>query len=103
MNYAEQRRVFMAGELEKFRNFHAAKGSTFKDWQAAWRTWCDKAVEFGRAGSATAKQGMSFAQQDELNRRRRWEEMTNEKWPGDQPAAIDVMAKEVGGQHVIAA
>lgn len=26
-------------EFEKFRSHHQAKGSTFKDWPAAWRTW----------------------------------------------------------------
>lgn len=50
--YAEQRKVSTAVEMESFRNWHAAKGSTMKDWQAAWRTWCDKAVEFARAGQA---------------------------------------------------
>lgn len=48
--YAAQRGVKLDTELISFRNFHTAKGSTYKDWQAAWRTWCDKAVEFGRAG-----------------------------------------------------
>jgi hypothetical protein len=37
-------------ELAKFRDHHTAKGSTFKDWQAAWRTWVGKAVDFGRGG-----------------------------------------------------
>lgn len=46
--YAEQRSVPLAVELQAFRNHHQARGSTFRDWQAAWRTWCDKAVEFGR-------------------------------------------------------
>jgi hypothetical protein len=50
VEYADSRRVPLAVELESFRNWHMAKGSTMKDWQAAWRTWCDKAVEFGRAG-----------------------------------------------------
>lgn len=48
--YAEEKRISLAVELESFRNWHLAKGGTFKDWQACWRTWCDKAVEFGRAG-----------------------------------------------------
>ncbi|MCB4358454.1 hypothetical protein [Quatrionicoccus australiensis] len=52
--YAEEKRVILAVELESFRNWHLAKGGTFKDWQACWRTWCDKAVEFGRAGKAPA-------------------------------------------------
>lgn len=32
---------------------------------------------------ATAMPGMTFAQQDEINRRRRWEETTGRKWPED--------------------
>lgn len=47
--YAQARNLNIADELVSFANWHTAKGSTFKDWQAAWRTWCDKAVEFGRA------------------------------------------------------
>lgn len=54
IGYAEQREVGLAVELEAFRNWHLSKGSLMKDWQAAWRTWCDKAVEFGRAGSKPA-------------------------------------------------
>ena len=48
--YAVTRRLSLETELASFRNWHQAKGTTMKDWQAAWRTWCDKAVEFGRAG-----------------------------------------------------
>ncbi len=100
VTYAEQRRVSMAAELEKFRNHHAAKGTTFKDWQAAWRTWCDKAVEFGRAGKATATQAMSFAERDEQARRRRWEEMTGRKWPTEGESfageTIDATTLEIG-------
>lgn len=47
--YADARRLNVKNEFVAFTNWHTAKGSTFKDWQAAWRTWCDKAVEFGRA------------------------------------------------------
>ena len=50
--YADSKRISFAVELESFRNWHAARGSTMKDWQAAWRTWCDKAVEFGRSGNS---------------------------------------------------
>jgi hypothetical protein len=35
-------------ELSRFRDHHTAKGSTFLDWQAAWRTWIGNAIEFGR-------------------------------------------------------
>ena len=53
--YAEGKRISLEVELESFSNWHVAKGSTMKDWQAAWRTWCDKAVEFGRAGQPNAR------------------------------------------------
>lgn len=33
-------------ETAKFLDHHRAKGSAFKDWDAAWRTWMRKAVEF---------------------------------------------------------
>lgn len=33
---------------ERFRNHHTAKGSTFADWRAAWRTWVTNQVEFNR-------------------------------------------------------
>lgn len=63
--YAEEKRISLAVELESFRNWHLAKGGTFKDWQACWRTWCDKAVEFGRSGkqaaSASSAQNPIFA------------------------------------------
>lgn len=47
--YAQARNLQVTAELASFKNWHTAKGSSFKDWQAAWRTWCDKAVEFGRS------------------------------------------------------
>ena len=33
-------------ELEKFRDHHASKGSTFKDWDRAFKTWLRKASEW---------------------------------------------------------
>lgn len=56
-SYAQDRKLSIADELGSFTNWHTAKGSTFKDWQAAWRTWCDKAVEFGRAKSGAPPRG----------------------------------------------
>jgi len=35
-------------ELEGFRDFHVAKGSKFKDWEAALRTWLRNGKAFGR-------------------------------------------------------
>lgn len=61
-SYAQNRNLSIADELVSFSNWHTAKGSTFKDWQAAWRTWCDKAVEFGRAKNGSP-QGKSRHEQ----------------------------------------
>lgn len=33
-------------EAERFRDFHLAKGTTFKDWDAGWRTWLGNARKF---------------------------------------------------------
>ena len=33
-------------ELEKFKDYHASKGSTFKDWDRAFKTWLRKASEW---------------------------------------------------------
>lgn len=30
-------------ELQKFSDYHRAKGSVMADWQAAWRTWVGNA------------------------------------------------------------
>lgn len=47
INYAKLKHVDHIVEFESFKNHHAAKGTTYKDWNAAWRTWIDKAVKFG--------------------------------------------------------
>lgn len=36
-------------EAEQFRNYHHAKGSAFKSWDAAWRTWLGNARKFAKA------------------------------------------------------
>ena len=41
----------IADELQRMRNWAESNGVLRLDWQATWRTWCDKAVEFGRTGS----------------------------------------------------
>lgn len=40
-------------EMVKFRDHHVAKGSRMANWQAAYRTWIDKAKQFRRATPAT--------------------------------------------------
>jgi hypothetical protein len=41
-----------------FRDHHLSKGSTFKDWSAAWRTWCRNEIKFKR-GDARPTGAMS--------------------------------------------
>jgi hypothetical protein len=51
IKYAKARGVGR-GELDKFRNHWQAEGgprALKADWQAAWRTWCDRCVEWGQA------------------------------------------------------
>jgi hypothetical protein len=45
---ATQGGVSIPSELEKFRDYHLARGSTMKDWQAAWRTWARNAAKFAQ-------------------------------------------------------
>src|SRR4029077_2702816 len=51
----DQHRLFAEGsgidvehESEQFRNHHTAKGSTFKSWDAAFRTWLGNAKKWSR-------------------------------------------------------
>ena len=32
--------------FEHFKNYHIAKGTTFKNWDAGWRTWCQNHMKF---------------------------------------------------------
>lgn len=45
------KRGFSASEIDheadRFRDYHLAKGTTFKDWDAGWRTWLGNARKFG--------------------------------------------------------
>ena len=45
--------VSLETEFEKFKNYHVAKGNTFADWRAAFRTWLTNAVEFSRKRGST--------------------------------------------------
>jgi len=54
-------------EADRFRDYHLAKGTTFKDWDAGWRTWCGNAVKHrgsrmaGQQGPSGYGQGSSIA------------------------------------------
>lgn len=48
--------------FEHFTNHHTAKGSLFKDWIAAWRTWCINDAKFNSSSQA----GLSDAERDAI-------------------------------------
>ena len=61
--YSQQ---FTDGEIEnegrKFRDYHHAKGTTFADWDAGWRTWVSNARKFaGDAGNSRVGSGTAAA------------------------------------------
>ena len=47
--------VNLQSELEAFKDYHTAKGSTFKCWNAALNTWIRNANKFGNKSSFAAK------------------------------------------------
>jgi uncharacterized protein YdaU (DUF1376 family) len=53
MLFAEENGVDPFGEFAAFRDHHKARGSTFRDWPAAWRQWVRKAKQFNQGGKAS--------------------------------------------------
>ena len=43
-------------EAQRFRDYHLAKGTTFADWDAGWRTWIGNARKFGASRSSGRQQ-----------------------------------------------
>lgn len=56
MQFAAERGLNVGEELQKFSDFHRAKGSVMLDWQAAWRTWASNAKTFARGSPLANKQ-----------------------------------------------
>lgn len=56
----EKTGLSLAVELEKFRNHHAGVGSVMLDWQAAWRTWAGKALNFQPAKTRQSAQAQTI-------------------------------------------
>lgn len=54
---ADELRVSLTDELAKFSDYHVAKGTTMKDWNAALNTWLRNAVEFNRGKSVPKRNG----------------------------------------------
>lgn len=56
IQFATERGLNVADELQKFSDFHTAKGNLMLDWQAAWRTWASNAKTFARSSPSANKQ-----------------------------------------------
>lgn len=52
--------VSASSEAEHFKDFHASKGSTFKDWDAAFRTWLRNAAKFQAERAPKNSNGVGF-------------------------------------------
>jgi hypothetical protein len=52
--FAAENRLNLDAEFEQFRDHHRAKGSTMKDWDAAFRTWLRNAVKWRKDAPAVA-------------------------------------------------
>lgn len=66
--------VSCTAQVDQFRDHHTAKGTVFKDWDAAFRTWLRNAKSFGRAPAASAGPGGVLERQLEKVRRLEAEE-----------------------------
>lgn len=82
---AQELGVNLDDELAAFADHHSAKGTTFKDWQAGFRTWLRNANKFRQTrqqrGARIAPAPKSFAQADKEAGWARWEQMTGEVHP----------------------
>ncbi|NIQ92409.1 MAG: hypothetical protein GWN93_26890 [Deltaproteobacteria bacterium] len=77
-------------ETENFRDYHVAKGSVFKDWNAAWRTWMRNSKRFSNGKASNGCEA-----------NKEWDKLTKLVWSN---AKIDVLGKatlsayrEIGG------
>ncbi len=70
---ARRQGLDVQAEVRKFTDHHTATGSLMADWQAAWRTWVGKAVEFGRGRRDSAPRPSADREaQDMANPRPQW-------------------------------
>lgn len=43
-------------EADRFRDYHLARGTVFKNWDAAWRTWVSNAKKWGKKNQRSSNQ-----------------------------------------------
>lgn len=96
-------------ELAAFLDYHTANGSTFIDWQAAFRTWIRNSIKFGKQNkriaaprqSAPEKPVETFRERDARLGREKWELMTGRTHPESVQApahcglVVDIATKQL--------
>lgn len=50
---ADELKIELSKEIYKFKDYHKAKGTSYKDWDAALRTWIRNAADFKRPNVST--------------------------------------------------
>lgn len=95
IDMANETGVSIAAELPAFHDHHTANGSTFLDWQAAFRTWLRNAVKFAKRGQPSAmtasnRQPLSFAERDRIAGMQQWEAQCNQRHQ-DLPAEFSLL------------
>lgn len=65
-----------------------------RGWQGFKAEWVQ-----GQKPAVAMPQAMSFAERDELAKRKRWEEMTGRTWPSDERTVIDITPTTLGVSH----
>ena len=53
--FAQKHGIDWVCEFPAFRDHHQARGSTFKDWRAAWRTWVRRVPQFRMKGDSNSE------------------------------------------------
>ena len=67
---ANDSKIPVAEELERFKDFHRGKGNTMLDWQAAWRTWVSNAAKFSKGKSN------GYVNERDASRQRAYKQLT---------------------------
>jgi hypothetical protein len=60
----------IATEWQKFHDHHLAKGTPGVDWNAGWRTWCRKHLDYAKDKSQSHAKPLSFRQATIIGNRR---------------------------------
>ena len=85
---ARELQLDLGRELEAFTDFHQSRGSVFKDWDAAFRTWLRKAHQFKRPRTSEQPLRGRVSKAEQQQKDKEWlDELTGR---AKQPTVIDI-------------